>query len=351
MLNLIKNNTIEDKTYVIDKSTKNTINKWLKYNNLDNITIKELFTSLGIIPQSKILLIKNKDNNIILSINNNYLLELSSKRIINIYNNNSQTKYFCTKDIDNNLKLYQELDTYKENINGIYYYQTLSIYGISINIIFPNNTELILNCQGHFNFQKDKLNDLKLYLIKCNQSQSIYEIYKNITKIYLTNENIYSKLDLSIKKDNQLISNINYQKEDIHPIFTKERIFTIKDNNYISYKKELSKDNIYNAKLINNDYKLELYFKLDSLNNNPNEYNEIILRDYLLNIKFPLDIEELYQNIKRISLSHDLDKYPNIKIDIYYKNELISTLHLFYGNITSYKEEQYINNKVRKLTK
>lgn len=355
MFNLLQNkhNLINNQSNIMDKKTNNAIKQWLRRNDLEGISIEELLSKLGFNLKENILLLEKQDNYIKLYIDNNYVLELTPQNIINIYNDNFQIKYYCVKDIDNKLKLYKELDTIKENENGIKYQRTLTTYGISINIIFLNDIEITFNCQGHFNFKKEQLNELKQYLLNLNFPVPIYEIFKHIKILYLPNENIYSKLELNIKKDNQIISSINYTKEDLHPIFTKHRIFTIKDyNKNIAYKRPINIDNnIFSAELINNDYRLEIYFNLEPSNNNSNNYNEISLRDYLLNLEFPITIEELYQNIKTISLKYDIDKYINIKIDLYHQNNLISTLHLFYGNVTSYKKSKFTNNKVKKLTK
>lgn len=361
---LRKNNSNEREqgvSYVANRELEREIKKWLKSVYLDDISFGVVLSKLGFDLDKKLYLkkVSNVDG---LSFYYGYESNFNSRDRIDFYitesdkhiqiqndnrmvllSGNSYKKYYrfvydgSNKD---GFRFDKQRDLVMENTSNGTYFREMDMYGFSIIVKNKGNSEITLNCSGRFNLEIKNELELEQYLASIITSISVDEVFKKICEISLDDESKFSKVDLTIKKEDEVISSLSYSKEDLFLDFTPKRKFKIKDKNrdvtFYRYLPSRYDDRaIVQIEIISGDYRFVLKVKRSSYNGYAKLDNELELRDYLLNLKFPISIDEVCNEI--ISKTDIEGRDSIVKMEIYYKNVNTDLLYFEYDYLKQLK--------------
>jgi len=169
--------------------------------------------------------------------------------------------------------------------------------------------------------------ELEQYLLSLNLDDDIFLVYKRIYEILSLND---ESLFLKFKKGNKELASLQDYKSSSYGECSNITNFKIKDNyRNISYERYITTDrtiglfgksddeeiDCVKVKVISGIYEFVLLVKPNNLDLDCISYylreekirkyklkNEIELRDYLLNLEYPIKIEEVFEKIREISL-------------------------------------------------
>jgi len=352
---LKKNTNNKDKvvTYICDKELRKDIRRWLNSVYLDDVLFENVLLKLGLNVEKTIYLkkvsnsdglafyygyepdFKNKDRIDFCTMNkDNKTIILSGdgyrKNYVFVYDGNDKDGF----------RLDKKRDIFMKNINGGTYFHEIELSGFCIRVKNKYNNEVILNCSGHFDLEIKNELELENYLVNLFTLVSVDEVYKKICEISLDDESKFSKVDLILNKDGEFNSSLSYSKEDLFLDFTPKRKFYIKDKDreVIFYRYLPNRNNdrtVVQIEVISGDYRFVLKVKRVSYNGYAELENELKLRDYLLNLKFPISIDKLCNEI--ISMT-DLDgRDSKLNMEIYYKNIKTDFLYFEHDYLKQFK--------------
>jgi len=315
-------------SYEIDRKSRIIIEKYMKKMGIKGVSLGELLNMLGFSVDSKLYL-KLDDESTKLTIyytyeNGNFnrvnhiYFDDMLDGYINVENKDSVKEYFVRyDDVEGKSYLENRKFVKRRVINGIEYY--ISLYNKELCISINNNmgNEIKFSCDGIKD--KDKilnlLNDILLlewYIFGIKLSDSFEDIFSkwigklmeigfvNFSLSCINNKNVVS---------NCLISNFN----DVLKVVTKSYFKKVYYERIIT-KKDLNTDNT-RIVLKNGDYQFEVEY-LDDSKVRDMINNEIELINYLNNLSFPVEIDDVCRNICRVSLG-DINKYTDISLKVY----------------------------------
>lgn len=366
--NINSNKKIDGVLYVADNRLKNEIKMLLKRIGFGNINFGLILLRLGL-EDDKVIYLKELSNEYDLSFSYGYESDVfNSDRIDFLVNGSSDNyendgcyvilsgdgykkRYRCCYDLydRDGIKIDKQDDMIIKNMYSCQYIRMVERYGFWIKVLNNSGYEILLNCTGRFDGNIDNEIELEEYLTNLEFPVSSVDVYKKVCEISIGNESNFSKFDIDILKDGNILSSISYDKEDLFSIFTPKRIYEVKNmDNQVSYCRylpdnwnirnynNLSKD-VVKIELKNGMNKIIIEVKLGNLQlNNMFELdNEVGLRDYLVGLEFPILIDELYKKICEISIG-DVSRYESIKLDCYYNGINTDSLYINYGKFKFY---------------
>jgi len=273
------------------------------------------------------------------------LFERTERRIILSGNSGLDTykkEYVCYGDLlDRNFcgfSLDKKEDKIIKILDGIKYVRVQDEYELTIMVI-KDNDEIILKCPRYIREQLDNELELIEYLVNVIKKEKINldEVYHKVRKI-INGES--SSFELNLYKNRKNISNYKFHQFTSFMDNSRSRKFHIFSNNdgnttnyHYSIPKKIDKDGcgILLIEVNSGNYK----FILDIRNNNNREIvldNEIVLREYLGNLEFPIKIEEVYKKVCELSIL-DASKYNLVELKVSYKNIATDLLSLDKGKL------------------
>lgn len=350
--------------YIADRELEKEINEWLYCCGLDNISFGDILLKIGIY-NGKMLYLKkvddkddlvfsyrcdkleSNDNKIkLLKVRDNYFCQFdNNKGKILILNKDNEVVYLIEKTSEEEFNVMLDRQTITKIINGASYKVNYYLNNISILIKKEDGLEIDLKCTGNFDFTISNELELREYLINLTLNDKVFDVYRRICEISLGDESNFSYFKLTFNKNKKVISSLTNSKSDTRSLFDKKDIFEIVDTDKNVIFNRYLPTGIFGyshtVKMVinNGDYKFVLKVKLDNLESK--DYvkidNELGLRDYFLNMEFPIEIDKIFKKICEISLG-DISRYTKIELDSYYKDENINSLYLYEGNFKFYKE-------------
>ena len=365
-----------------DDDSLDEVNNWLKRSKVENIKLDDVLLKLGFNLDKKIYLrkISNQDG---LSFyyrydneeySDNYIKFFvdfilkhryynTEEVMVSIGNCDSEVIYKVNGNYSKEGKF--SLDKYcivvNKKIDDMEYsrrvYEEELVVGVKLN----DNKNISFNCKKKFDFELSNELELEKYLTRLDMCESVFEVYKDICEILFINENDFKYFDLTFKEGEQLVSSLSYSSGPRYSTLMPKEITEVKENGksvsfyrylpsfYNSDLFEESFSKVVKMDVINGDYKFVLSVKpmRDSLffMEDATLENELGLRDYFVNLDFPVDIEVIYKKICELSLG-DVSRYNVVDLEFYYKNTSVERLVLYDGNFKYYE----LNKDDRKIT-
>lgn len=349
--------------YVCDKELKKEIRRWLKSVYLDDVPFENVLLKLGLNLEKTIYLkkvsntdglsfyygyepkIESKDRIDFCTLGNDKYSQIKNDNCMVILSGNSyrKTYHFVYDGMRRDgFRFDKQRDMFIVNMDNGMYFREMDLYGFCIRVKNKDNNEIILNCSCRLNFNIKNELELEEYLLALDTEVLIDKIYKKICELSLDDESKFSKIDLTILKDGIVMSSLSYSKEDLYTIFTSKREFKIKDKDRdITYSRHLPPSNSYDKRdnikieLMNGDYKFIMDVKRKSYGGISNLANEIELRNYLLNLKFPILIDDIFNDICKIT---DLEgRDSKVSMSVYYREVNTDLLCFEYDKLKELK--------------
>lgn len=349
--------------YVADRSVHQIINGWMENEHIDKITFGELLYKLGFDPEKKLFfkIIPTNEKKIILSygyeenVFGNETLELDLIRTyislrsyradaykIYLLSDNKNIIYRISADnsLEDGINLKKIVDYVKEEIDGKTYIRSINEDGITIVIKNNDDDNISLEYLKSNLLEVNNEQELKEYLLSVDDKVSLRSIYKKICEISLGNEEEYDKIDLSFKKNNKIIESILLKVKGNCSMFGPRYHYEVFENgDKICFYMTLPEKTLYcdeNTRVIEvkkKGYRVEI--KLSSVGTKEEFTKMLVLRDYLMNLEFPVKIDELCNDICARCLI-DINSIPYFRIECYCKNEFTDSLLIKQGKLNDF---------------
>ena len=223
-------------------------------------------------------------------------------------------------------------DKKTEYIDGKVYCRR--IYGDNYNVTVSEiNREIILTCFGNINGIKNE-DELKEYLLNIENIDSIKDIYNRIYNLSLKEDKNINKVDLIITENGDEISKIHIDKCGLGLINIKYQYEIIENGKRIYYLYEkpshtMISNSIYDGviNIVNGDYIIAIFFPYFS-----GCRRDDLLKDYLLNLEFPVKIEDIFKEVFR-----EFGNDSCFRIEIMYKKQTTDLIKIYKGNLLEFK--------------
>ena len=352
MLGFFKKNTkaVEVVPYIVDKKERKKIDLILKP-YLKNVSFGNILSELGFEQEKQVYLKRdnsidvvsfyysledgkfNEHNKIAFGGNSIRLRYENCLKVYNLKNN------ICDED---RIHLKRYCIKIEKNVNGIVY-KCHIFYGSLIEICVKNNDgkEIKFCCEGYHgtdNLDIINENELEEYMLSLNISDSVENAFKKLCQLVRIDEFFYDKISLGFYKNGDMQSGYSIERKSDTKV-----VINVKEAcQYKSYCREILSRNPF---IKDGDKKIRIAISNDAfsivleiLNNHviSEVNNEFVLREYLLNLKFPVSIDELYKKIREISLG-DVSKYIYVKLESYDGSVLTDEIHLANGKLKFFK--------------
>lgn len=322
--------------YVMDKKLRKEVNEWLRdrFKSHMDISFGLILQKLGFNPEKTLYFskvgevyglslyysydkeIKGNDK-IELSIVSTVFNEIQDDVCNVILSGKNYRKIYRCSYINNVLNIQKVNDMIVDVVNGRIYSRRFDPYGFWVSIKNCGYDEIILNCSGNRGFGIRNEEELKKYLLTISKDDSIKDIYSKISEISLGEEKNWSKIDLILKDNGKEVSKLYIEMKRLSGLYAPSFQYEVIDNGkrmYYQYYEPRSnyQTNTRNGlseddgliELRNGDYGIVIKFPYFR-----GCYNELLIRDYLMNLIFPVDIldiyvklNEVYENIYRVSI-------------------------------------------------
>ena len=356
--------------YICDSNiTRKAIKEWIKIIGIDNLDFSELLYELGF-DKDRCLLLElissAEDDKILFSFQYEGEVSKGEKMEIGIKKKYSSLdslepnaykilisvddyeKEYCLmigNSFENGRELYKERDYIKEDMGLGICQRVIGKNGFRINIKNDFYDEIVLVCNKRDIVLKNEI-ELKEYLISVDDSVSIREIYKKICEISLGNEEEYEtgKVSLTLQKNDKIIGSLEFYNKFYKYIISeydyKYELLEDGKKYFFTYDKGMEYNVIF-FKKDNYSIKIEVSFdfKLDDV---------IILRDYFMNLEFPVKINEICKDFRDKFLV-DLNNINYFKIETYKDNKYGDNLFIKNGKVNKF--EMTIGDKKLRVDK
>jgi len=241
---------------------------------------------------------------------------------IKIINDDSKKNYYVSKDYNNKNNVIMSYERYKRKIRTDDKIVSFDVYNDNVDILISNNNgdkieirintqmnddEIISELENNLDLREailniefdgsmdDKLDKIisKFSIIKWDTIRFKY-FNDNVEKYYIYLNKMYDKLDINVIDKNN-------KEEIFYNLNKSDKVCLNRLKEFINSK--------YVIVLRNDRYTLRLEFV------NSDIINELELRKYLLNLEFPVRIDEVFKNIREISLG-DIRGYNEIFLNV-----------------------------------
>lgn len=315
--------------YIVEDEVKRLINIWLKETGLKKGSFGVVLEKLGFNKDKVLYLSRCSDNfdKIILKYGDSQSKINDMNTITLLYNNDIELKhgdikdrYVCRYDreVDGKIDLRYKFSLCEKNKNGVSYFRNI-INGIdsTINISVEDkkinqgiNIDIKFDDMFYSTYNIYNEEELQNYLMNLSYPISISDVYFNVCRILGNEMEVYDEIRLN-----------NYTVNDLSPLFNSvlkyDRKYGYESTEVVSFDEKVGYvreryDSKVEIRVKNGDYKFYLEVDFNEIDEFGKKLdNEIELQKYLMNLEFPISIEEVYKKICEISLG-DVSKYSRI---------------------------------------
>jgi len=224
-------------------------------------------------------------------------------------------------------------DMKNEYIDGKGYFRKIDKDGYNIRITDKNNMGIILTCSGNVKGIKNE-SELKEYLLNVDKTTPIRDIYNRIYSLSLVEDKNINKVDLIITEKGNEISKLHIDDSGLGLLNRKHQYEIIENGNRISYLYEEPSHTMFAnswydgvINIYNGDIKIAIIFPYFS-----GCSEDDLLRDYLLNLEFPVKIEDICKEVFK-----EFGNDACFKIEIMYNERLTDFIKIYKGNLLEFK--------------